>query len=326
MRNKTIDIIKGIAIFLVVLGHVIQFRFLPESFDENYLFRMIYSFHMPLFMFLSGYLVWKESLITVNLQKKFRRLIIPFFVWGGISYFLGAQYKNIILSEFLFKLMWEPDTGLWFLWVLFLNFLILQIGLWGKRFPIKEAFIWISLIIILWLVPVKAFGINATKWYFIFFLLGMFTNRYKDKALFVIKKVKYKILTIIMYLAFSFMWYRTNRPQEWYISQKLIEISNSVILGYIILFAYKAVTAILGILFIYILVRDNRNVILNNIFSCLGKYSLEIYCMHFFLLSLGIYEGYLSMFFSTVFILLINILIAIILKKSKLIGKILFGY
>ena len=78
MRNKTIDIIKGIAIFLVVLGHVIQFRFLPESFDENYLFRMIYSFHMPLFMFLSGYLVWKESLITVNLQKKFRRLIIPF--------------------------------------------------------------------------------------------------------------------------------------------------------------------------------------------------------------------------------------------------------
>lgn len=52
------DIIKGIAIILVVLGHCIQFG---SAFSTNLLFFKssifiaIYSFHMPLFMLISGY-------------------------------------------------------------------------------------------------------------------------------------------------------------------------------------------------------------------------------------------------------------------------------
>ena len=54
-RNTYIDIIKGFAIILVVLGHSIQFgsgydfRANAECFN-NWLYRIIYSFHMPLFM------------------------------------------------------------------------------------------------------------------------------------------------------------------------------------------------------------------------------------------------------------------------------------
>ncbi|ROT03695.1 hypothetical protein ED388_12660 [Muribaculaceae bacterium Isolate-007 (NCI)] len=46
-----IDCLKGFAIFLVVLGHVVQNYNLMDS----WIFRIIYSFHMPLFMFMSGY-------------------------------------------------------------------------------------------------------------------------------------------------------------------------------------------------------------------------------------------------------------------------------
>ena len=54
-RNQQLDIVKGFAIVLVVLGHAIQYTY--RDFDNLFVFRLIYSFHMPLFMFVSGMLV-----------------------------------------------------------------------------------------------------------------------------------------------------------------------------------------------------------------------------------------------------------------------------
>lgn len=53
MKNRIdyIDRMKGLAIFLVVLGHVYMFSF---NKSESVLPSIIGSFHMPLFMFLSG--------------------------------------------------------------------------------------------------------------------------------------------------------------------------------------------------------------------------------------------------------------------------------
>jgi fucose 4-O-acetylase-like acetyltransferase len=56
-RNVLLDYFKGIAIFLVVWGHCLQYA-ANASYDffSNEVFIVIYSFHMPLFMFISGYL------------------------------------------------------------------------------------------------------------------------------------------------------------------------------------------------------------------------------------------------------------------------------
>ena len=53
-RISTLDAIRGLAIFLVVLGHSVQFN-VPDPFN-NPVFKIIYSFHMPLFISVSGYL------------------------------------------------------------------------------------------------------------------------------------------------------------------------------------------------------------------------------------------------------------------------------
>lgn len=53
MRNLNIDISKGIAIILMVIGH--------SSYPTE-LYKIIYSFHMPLFYLLSGYFMNKNSL------------------------------------------------------------------------------------------------------------------------------------------------------------------------------------------------------------------------------------------------------------------------
>lgn len=90
MRIIAFDYLKGIAIFLVVWCHCIQYIF-GETFDNTF-YSIIYSFHMPLFMIISGYLSSKktdDSIITLAVAK-FRRLIIPNISWGSIVLIASA--------------------------------------------------------------------------------------------------------------------------------------------------------------------------------------------------------------------------------------------
>ena len=76
MANRLyyLDNLKGLLIILVILGHAIQFT-LPD-YENVFAFRLIYSFHMPLFFFISGYLaVRKEDSAQKMIQKKARALL-----------------------------------------------------------------------------------------------------------------------------------------------------------------------------------------------------------------------------------------------------------
>lgn len=85
-RIKVFDIIKLFAIFLVIWGHVIL-HLQNYQFDkwDNPLYRWICSFHMPLFMMISGFFSSKIKLgfkdFTIN---KFRHLILPSMTFGII--------------------------------------------------------------------------------------------------------------------------------------------------------------------------------------------------------------------------------------------------
>ena len=91
VKFSEIDVAKGLGIILVVMGHSFPDASLEGGIQNpvcNVIFDMIYSFHMPLFFFLSGF-VAKLALDgrTDKLEivkKRFFRLMIPYFVWGGI--------------------------------------------------------------------------------------------------------------------------------------------------------------------------------------------------------------------------------------------------
>lgn len=112
-RDSNIDALKGFAILLVVLGHAIQAH--VPHFDDNLLFRLIYSFHMPLFMFLSGYVAWDRP---IKLGKKFVRLVVPFITWYLALYVLFA-HRTIGFEDYIIRWLKSPDYGLWFLWCCF---------------------------------------------------------------------------------------------------------------------------------------------------------------------------------------------------------------
>lgn len=117
-RKIYIDIAKGIAIMLVVVGHLVQNNLTGST--AKALFDFIYSFHMPLFMFLSGYvasLSIERNLAdkTQFLAKKARCLLLPFVSWGGINMLVLHKMSWTSLMD----LIMFPDNGLWFLVVLF---------------------------------------------------------------------------------------------------------------------------------------------------------------------------------------------------------------
>ena len=85
-RTAYYDILKGYAIFLVALGHVIQ-SFHPD-WKENIIILATCSFHMPLFMIVSGKFFLHSLQKTSErafIVNKVHRLLIPSVSWGLIN-------------------------------------------------------------------------------------------------------------------------------------------------------------------------------------------------------------------------------------------------
>ena len=78
-RDNSIDIAKTLGIALVVLGHIQGYG---ESTGLLHLRNFIYQFHVPLFFFLSGFLFNETEEWTIFLEKKIKRLYIPYIVWN----------------------------------------------------------------------------------------------------------------------------------------------------------------------------------------------------------------------------------------------------
>ena len=88
-RIEYIDIAKGIGILLVALAHADVTLFSP------YLHRLIYSFHMPLFFFLSGYFFNPEISFFALLKKRFHTILKPYLVTIFLIYMISLSFTNM---------------------------------------------------------------------------------------------------------------------------------------------------------------------------------------------------------------------------------------
>lgn len=112
-----IDIAKCIAIVSVVFGHVLAYDLYGFDivWDKSSLMQFICTFHVPLFMFLSG-LLSVTKIKKNDLLKRVRTLIIPFLLIGSI--YSLCYYGNL---DFIYN---EYKYGYWYLFVLFVFYLL----------------------------------------------------------------------------------------------------------------------------------------------------------------------------------------------------------
>lgn len=99
-RLLWMDSLKLFAIYLVVLGHVVLFG--ETDFYSNPVWLYIYSFHMPLFMTISGFFSYKILKGEGDITKKFKQLIIPCITLGIIFYVLNINGQNVWYLKSLF--------------------------------------------------------------------------------------------------------------------------------------------------------------------------------------------------------------------------------
>ncbi|MGN0458470.1 MAG: acyltransferase family protein [Eubacterium sp.] len=124
-NNKTryleIDILKGIAILLMVFDHV-WFGSICHIY--------IQSFHMPLFFIVSGYL-WNNRDVKTEISKKFWSLIIPYLFFGTlfllvklIAFGYCESFRDSAVAVFIFPTIMDEmpfNPALWFLPCMFLT-------------------------------------------------------------------------------------------------------------------------------------------------------------------------------------------------------------
>lgn len=150
-RLDYIDKLRGFAILLVVMGHL----YLPYTVQGNShpVAEMIYSFHMPLFFFISGYLCEITHKIAMIgylnfVRKKVISLLIPYLFWVVAISFLFTDKSITTFGDFILLFNFFPNKLFWFMPVLFLIMLIymLQYKMFHKKDSLARRLLFVIIV------------------------------------------------------------------------------------------------------------------------------------------------------------------------------------
>src|SRR5215216_4173095 len=111
-RVQYVDIAKGIGIILVVMGHN------DFALISPFAHKFIYSFHMPMFFFMSGMFFKPDVPFLKFLWNRFNRILKPFFSILLLIYFASLSFSKISIlmaSRRLLKAMY--GSGFYIDWV-----------------------------------------------------------------------------------------------------------------------------------------------------------------------------------------------------------------
>lgn len=201
-KDTSIETLRGIAIVLVVIGHVIGsgaeggMKVAEDSFLRYFYFTFQYL-RMPLFTVISGWVyalrpATDSNLIYFNI-KKMRRLFLPMFFVGGTYYALqsiipGTNFSYNLVD--IWRLLIFPYTFYWYLQALFIVFLIVSIldaksllnsfRNWLILFVVSLALLFVRDIFI----PessINLFGYKGGLYLLPFFIIGVGIQRFKKQ-------------------------------------------------------------------------------------------------------------------------------------------------
>jgi fucose 4-O-acetylase-like acetyltransferase len=152
MRRLDIDRAKGLAILLVVFGHIVARQDPAHVAWYQPLRRAVYGFHMPFFFYLSGMVAALAGHVEIPprawpalLASRSRRLLLPFALMG-LLIILGklaaARFMYVdnaphgVLAGMI-DLVWNPGRSpaysLWYLAVLFVLGIATPVAVWLAR-------------------------------------------------------------------------------------------------------------------------------------------------------------------------------------------------
>lgn len=179
-RYDWVDNLKFIGIFYIYLGHLGQ--------AAGKLYPFVFSFHVPLFFFISGLFFTKtDSLHSLRkiITKSFVKIIVPYFIFSFIYLFYITIHYNLSTEAIyanIYKILQGtrnnlPAGSLWFLPCLFVVIIYYSL----INFALKSMALCFSLSFVIYLICVKYnvahtpkffFNIDSALYYLAFYAFG----------------------------------------------------------------------------------------------------------------------------------------------------------
>ena len=301
-RNKAVDAVKGVAILLVMLGHCIVLNGLNET--DPYIYDVIKSVQMPLFMLVSGVLAsyslhkYRQD-IRYGIKKLPKRMVsylLPFVSWFVVVYVWTHAWEGTLsLQSFLTEgkeLLFQTDKGLWFLTTLFVIQLMVTLAqtlaallVPGRKMmePLVFAFFSFVFYVLIFLQSRSGntfLSPSLTVQYFPFFFLGYFGHGYLKIA---------EHMERIRQRRPYYMWIAGGVLTALFLWQVITQDLTKPVDG-IVTLLWQMLASLLGTTVIYFGVtiwaekkeklQQGKNRLVS-LLSFLGQYTLEIYVIHF---------------------------------------------
>lgn len=328
---------RGFTMFLVVMAHCATFCMGIS--DGNIYLQVFQSFRMPLFFFISGFVFfkhdryWDAKVSWQFLRKKFSvQILAPFLFFIAYAYIFDLDLLYGILSPF--------KLGYWFTFTLFEFYFIyilleillnnLKAALSLKRnivhLSIAMAFMILSHTRVLNILPMSEFVgfLGISQWYlYLYFVLGAIVRNNYPRFIKILDSSSFLPICLLVFISL-------------FVFDEYTKVFG---VNYITMVA-KALT---GIVIIWAFFRKNESCLckdskLGSLFQYVGRRTLDIYLLHYFLLPRG-----LSPFLNTihefnaplielivamtlaVVVLLFSLLCSSILRTSPTLSSFLFG-
>lgn len=321
-REQWIDYTKAFACILVVLGHLLQgLKKANIPWNDNlytYIDTIIYLFHMPLFMCLSGYLYSKTVHIEsikdyINfIKKKIMNLGIPFVVFYvlhiGINLLFSNSVNHKVGQQELFSMFTNPIPPFWFLYALFFIFLVIPLleKLLKDNYSVVMIFTAI-LLLVNTIYKTNIYAIDIMMQYGFYFYLGVIMN----------KRLKKNIITGKINIIIEIGIYIILATMYWCCKSTNTAIVNKIL----------AIPLAIGgiITSIHIFTKSSEILNKNIIWKIISKYTFQIYLLHtiftagtrIVLMKLALNNFYLQFTIGMIVGIVGPIIIAFIAEKSK---------
>lgn len=318
---KWIDSLKGFAMLCVVLGHVADGYLggLVLTPGETYLiwgvFNVIYSFHMPLFMVISGLLFHQAYFDQQNgayskerIKKQSMNMVGVYVlfsvVFGLFKIAFSANVNKTVTVTDILMIWCKTIAPYWYLYVLIMLYCFFS---WKVIYTKNEnALLLLTAVMSLASIAVKEslFEINRFLYYTLFFYIGILYSKKRAHPLFSIPSVL--ALFILSLLCYAGFWNEDRNLNS-------IPVVNSV----------TALGIVLALMFLFEKVKMLEN---SAVFQIIGKNCLEVYVTHCFLTAgfrqilpkIGIQNVVVSMLLNCVLSTGIPIAAAMVMRQMKI--------
>lgn len=190
-RLHYFDMMKGIAIFMVVMGHVITFC--VREIDRTPLLKFIGEIHMPLFFFISGWMSWRSDGKAPSIPRRALQLLVPFAAVAALwsLYFPHSGLESPL--DCTWSGFWNSlyKNGYWFTLVLFevlCIYAVLVPALRRCRRVSSELMLYLAVFAVLSAIryfffmthPYRYLSFGLLAMYFPVFIAGVFAHRHQS--------------------------------------------------------------------------------------------------------------------------------------------------